>query len=126
MDKDEMSLEPGGEPPQESGKAVAAALKKLLPKSSEAANSDDRILQSEEPLKLLIDTVPQVIWANDGEGRANYFNKRWFDYCGLTFEQSAGLGWQAIAHAAVSEKEAEKMTVGIYIDRVKGPSPPDG
>ncbi len=44
------------------------------------------------------DNVPQLIWTNDAEGNANYFNRRWFDYSGLKFEESPDPGWQAIVH----------------------------
>ncbi len=30
----------------------------------------------------------------------DYFNQRWFDYTGLTFEQSEGSGWAATIHPA--------------------------
>lgn len=53
---------------------------------------------SEERLQTLSDAVPQLIWTNNHAGVANYFNKRWYEYSGLTPEQSAGLGWQAIVH----------------------------
>lgn len=53
---------------------------------------------SEERLRTISDNVPQLIWTNDAEGAANYFNKRWFDYTGLSREESFGLGWQAIVH----------------------------
>ena len=69
-----------------------------LPDFTRINNSEKKLLQTEERFKVLIDVIPQVIWTNDGEGRANYFNKRWFDFSGLTFNESAGMGWQAIVH----------------------------
>src|ERR1700743_722461 len=55
-----------------------------------------KLLQTEEPFRKMIDALPQVIWTNDGDGRANYFNKRWYDFSGLTFAEPAGLVGQAI------------------------------
>lgn len=46
----------------------------------------------------IADIVPQIIWTNDGAGRADYFNERWYEYTGLTFEKSQGPGWLALAH----------------------------
>ena len=54
--------------------------------------------ESEARFRTLSDAVPQIIWANDGRGEANYFNSRWFDYSGLSLEDSLGLGWQRIVH----------------------------
>jgi PAS domain S-box-containing protein len=63
---------------------------------------------SEDRLRTLADAVPQIIWANDADGPASYFNRRWYDYTGLTYEQSVGLGWEAIVHpddAPVSKRK---------------------
>jgi PAS domain S-box-containing protein len=75
-----------------------ATFQKLIPGFTEIENAEKTFLQSGERFKVLIDAIPQVIWANDGHGRANYFNRRWYDFTGLGFEESAGLGWQAIVH----------------------------
>jgi PAS domain S-box-containing protein len=53
---------------------------------------------SEAGFRTLTDAVPQVIWTNDTDGTASYFNQRWYEYSGLSKEESAGLGWQAIVH----------------------------
>ena len=53
---------------------------------------------SEERFRTVADNVPQVIWTNEPRGKANYFNKRWYEYTGLSYEQSFGLGWQAAVH----------------------------
>lgn len=54
--------------------------------------------ESENRFRTLSDTVPQVIWTNAADGTANYFNQRWYEYSGLSYEESVGLGWQAIVH----------------------------
>ena len=53
---------------------------------------------SERRLRTLADAVPQVIWTNDGTGKANYFNRRWYEYSGCSERESVGPGWQAIVH----------------------------
>jgi two-component system, chemotaxis family, CheB/CheR fusion protein len=59
---------------------------------------EQALRESEERFRTVANNVPQLIWTNDGEGTANYFNKRWFDYSGLSYDESYGLGWQAIVH----------------------------
>ncbi len=61
-------------------------------------HADEAIRRSEDRFRTLADAVPQLIWTNDDKGYANYFNQRWFEYSGLTLEQSMGRGWQAIVH----------------------------
>ena len=53
---------------------------------------------SEELFRTLTNAVPQLIWASDAAGRAIYYNQRWYDYTGMTFAESAGLGWHAAVH----------------------------
>ncbi|MEY2547750.1 MAG: two-component system, chemotaxis family, CheB/CheR fusion protein [Verrucomicrobiota bacterium] len=55
--------------------------------------------ESEERFRTVADNVPQLIWTNEGDGTANYFNRRWYEYSGLSYEESRGVGWQAIVHA---------------------------
>ncbi|MFL6529021.1 MAG: PAS domain S-box protein [Chthoniobacterales bacterium] len=55
--------------------------------------------ESEERFRTVADNVPQVIWTNDAQGTANYFNRRWYEYSGLSYEESAGRGWEVIVHA---------------------------
>jgi PAS domain S-box-containing protein len=60
--------------------------------------AEQAVQENEHRLRTLADAVPQLIWANDGQGRANYFNLRWYEYTGLSYEESAGLGWEAVVH----------------------------
>lgn len=62
------------------------------------ARAEEALRASEARIRLLADAVPQVIWANAADGTANYFNRRWYEYTGLSFEESVGPGWQAIVH----------------------------
>jgi PAS domain S-box-containing protein len=47
---------------------------------------------------FLANAIPQLVWSSTPSGACDYFNQRWFDYTGTTFEQSAGLGWQFVIH----------------------------
>ena len=60
--------------------------------------AEDARRESEARFRTLTDALPQLIWANEADGTATYFNRRWFEYSGLSLEQSVGPGWQAIVH----------------------------
>src|SRR5690242_597804 len=59
---------------------------------------EEGLRATEEQLRTIADNVPQLIWTNLPNGEADYFNKRWYDFTGLTYEQSRGPGWQAVVH----------------------------
>ncbi|MBA2272072.1 MAG: PAS domain S-box protein [Chthoniobacterales bacterium] len=63
---------------------------------------------SEERFRTIADNVPQVIWTNDANGEAVYFNKRFFEYTGLTENESRGPGWQAVVHPEDAPKSIER------------------
>jgi PAS domain S-box-containing protein len=60
--------------------------------------AEDALRTSETRARTLADAIPHILWANDVKGSAVYFNKRWFEYSGLSPEASVGKGWQVIVH----------------------------
>jgi formate hydrogenlyase transcriptional activator len=65
------------------------ALKKAL---VEIKNSEDR-------LRTIIDTIPALAWSARPDGSAEFFNRRWLDYAGLSFDEARDWGWTAAVHA---------------------------
>jgi two-component system, sensor histidine kinase and response regulator len=53
---------------------------------------------SEQRYRQLADAMPQIVWTADANGSVDYFNQQWFDYTGLTYEQTEGLGWVSLLH----------------------------
>ena len=52
----------------------------------------------ERRFRFLSDRIPQIIWTSQPDGKVDYFNQRWFDYTGLTLEQTRGWGWKLVVH----------------------------
>jgi len=48
--------------------------------------------------RTLSEAVPEIMWTANPDGVDDYFNRRWFDYTGITLEQSLGTGWTEIVH----------------------------
>ena len=57
-----------------------------------------RIAASEEQLRVMAETVPGILFANDPEGRCDYVNQRFCDYTGMTADAAHGHGWMAALH----------------------------
>ena len=55
-------------------------------------------LEHELYFRTLSEAVPEIMWTAGPDGLDDYFNRRWFDYTGLTFEQSRGTGWTVAVH----------------------------
>jgi two-component system CheB/CheR fusion protein len=56
------------------------------------------LLTSREHFKFLADTIPVIVWTAKANGDFDYFNKRWYEYTGKTFEESASDGWKSVVH----------------------------
>jgi PAS domain S-box-containing protein len=53
---------------------------------------------SEARYRTLAEAMPQLVWRADPEGRATYYNERWFAYTGLRPAEATGSDWQSIIH----------------------------
>jgi PAS domain S-box-containing protein len=49
-------------------------------------------------LLAFAEAIPVVVWRADPQGLNDYLNATWYDYTGLTVEQSRGTGWTTAIH----------------------------
>ena len=73
-----------------------------LVQTEDALNSSSELLrllsESETNYRQLADAMPQIVWTAGPDGFLDYYNQRWFDYTGMTFEQTKGWGWEPVIH----------------------------
>ncbi len=67
---------------------------------SEKKRAEQAVLVSRRNLRLAIDTMPVLSWSALPDGTADFFNKQWLDYTGLSLEQALGEGWAQVFHPA--------------------------
>ena len=76
-------------------------------------HAEGLLRESEERFRTVADNVPQLIWTNEGDGTANYFNRRWYEYSGLSYEESRGPGWQAMVHPDDAAASVERWRQAV-------------
>ena len=54
--------------------------------------------ESEEQYRQLADAMPQIVWTSDLQGRTTYYNRRWFEYTGLSEEEVDDSVWSRVVH----------------------------
>ena len=59
---------------------------------------EDELKESEARFRTLAEAIPQIVWTTDAQGQITFFNQRWFEYTGLTLEQSQDSGWLLLIH----------------------------
>jgi PAS domain S-box-containing protein len=69
-------------------------------KSSERAlaESEARLRESEARFRKLADLSPAMTWFGQVDGTLSYLNNAWYEYTGLTPEESLPDGWARILH----------------------------
>ena len=65
---------------------------------TEQKNAERALRESEDRFRTLADNISQFAWTADANGSRTWFNRRWFDYTGMTTEQAMGWGWVAAHH----------------------------
>ena len=63
-----------------------------------------KIEESHKEFQFVTDFMPQLIWVTKPDGYHYYFNKRWYDYTGLTHGKTEGEGWNAAFHPDDQER----------------------
>ena len=61
--------------------------------------AQEALQDSETRYRFLADAMPQIVWTAGPDGNLNFYNQRWFDYTGMTLEETLGWGWQPIVHS---------------------------
>ncbi|EOR93440.1 putative signal transduction histidine kinase with PAS/PAC domains [Arcticibacter svalbardensis MN12-7] len=80
----------------EEAQRIAAKLNKELKDTVKEKSRD--LLISQRNFKFLADNIPVMVWTADREGKFDYFNQQWFDYTGLSVDDSKNEGWMMVVH----------------------------
>lgn len=71
--------------------------------------AEDKIKESEEQFRTLSNAIPQLAWMTDEKGWIYWYNQRWYDYTGTTFEEMQGWGWKKVHHPGMIDGVVERF-----------------
>jgi PAS domain S-box-containing protein len=73
-------------------------------------------------LRLVLDTIPAIVWSASADGRDDFFNKGWTEYTNLSAEDSKGFGWLKAIHPedvpAILEKWRQAISTGAPYESI--------
>ncbi|HSI65391.1 MAG TPA: histidine kinase [Candidatus Saccharimonadia bacterium] len=52
----------------------------------------------QDDLRVVIDTIPGLVWSALPDGHIDYLNQQWLEYTGLSLKEASGWGWQQAIH----------------------------
>ncbi len=58
--------------------------------------AEEALRHSEEELRALANSIPQLAWMAEADGNIFWYNRGWFEYTGTTLDQMQGWGWQSV------------------------------
>jgi PAS domain S-box-containing protein len=83
---------------------------------TEQKEAEEKLRRSEEDLRALADSIPQLAWMANPDGDIFWYNRGWHECTGTTLEQMQGWGWQAVHDPkilpAVLERWRESIQTG--------------
>lgn len=74
--------------------------------------------ESENKLKQLANTIPQLAWIADSDGWVNWYNDRWYAYTGTNPKEMEGWGWQKVHDPITLPKVMEQWKHSINTGEV--------
>jgi PAS domain S-box-containing protein len=82
--------------PEDTGflRSIANVLASML----QRRKSEQALRDSEARFRALAESVPEIVWTAQPDGRCDYVNRRWQDFTGMSFEAAAGFGWTNALH----------------------------
>jgi PAS domain S-box-containing protein len=60
--------------------------------------TEEALRETEERFRMLAENMDQLAWICDELGNCIWYNQRWLDYTGLSFEDMRGWGWRQVQH----------------------------
>lgn len=73
--------------------------------------------RAEERFRLLAENMSQFAWMADSTGSIFWYNRRWYDYTGTTFEEMKGWGWRSVHHPDHIEGVVRRFRAAIEAGR---------
>ncbi len=77
------------------------------------------LAESEGRFRSMMETLPQISWTNTVKGEVVFYNQRWYDYTGLTPEQTKLFGFKDLIHAD-DLKNSSAQFISILLDKKGG------
>ena len=76
---------------------------------TERRAAEAALAESEARFRAVADNIPQMAWMAKPDGRRVWFNRRWYDYTGLTPEEARDWGWRRAHHPEFLEGALARM-----------------
>jgi PAS domain S-box-containing protein len=86
---------------------------KILRDITQRKQAEESLRRSEEDLRALANSIPQLTWMAQPDGEIFWYNHGWFDYTGTTMEEMRGWGWQKVHDPQILPQVVERWQLSL-------------
>ena len=73
-----------------------------------------QVEENERQFRTLAESIPHLAWMADENGFIFWYNRRWYEYTGTTYEQMAGWQWQSVHDPKVLPDVMKRWQAAIH------------
>ncbi|WP_176736448.1 PAS domain-containing hybrid sensor histidine kinase/response regulator [Oligoflexus tunisiensis] len=66
--------------------------------------TSQKLQENEAKFRTIADAMPQMVWSTLADGFHDYFNKRWYEFTGMSEGSTDGDGWNGMFHPEDQER----------------------
>jgi len=74
----------------------------------ERARAEEALRSSQKRIESIANLVPDLLWESEPDGYTDWYNQRWMEYTGQSFEEATGWGWTDAIHPDDREGSARR------------------
>jgi PAS domain S-box-containing protein len=93
--------------PVRDGNGTVVGASKIARDITDRKRAEKALREGEERFQAMADGIPQLAWMAEPDGHIFWYNRRWYEYTGTTFQQMEGWGWQSVHDPAFLPKVLE-------------------
>jgi PAS domain S-box-containing protein len=80
---------------------------------TESRVAETALRDAEATLRQLADAMPQIVWVANPDGLVESYNRRWYDYTGLSPELATGAGWSLALHPDDRQRAIDRWSAAL-------------
>ena len=75
---------------------------------TERIKAERELIESEARFRMFADSMPQIVWAANADGKLTYINKAFYNYSGLSASDNIDEEWLEIIHPEDREETLQE------------------